>query len=167
MPETEQKKTNENNQLDVIHDYYDELKEERYRLAVDLRMMGMSCLDISRKEEIGVTYSRVRQWFMKGGICYDAFKQRQRWLASENRKRSKDFAKKLKTLASDALLILESEMKNTKNSGSSKGRIAGEVVKMAGLAAPIKIDPDSLDHKAGPSVIVTLPNNDRDKLPKS
>lgn len=66
-----------------------ELKQE-HEIAIDLKLLGFRYTMIADDERIKVTEHTVRTWFMKGGICYNAYRRKKRLQAKERKEMIKN-----------------------------------------------------------------------------
>lgn len=65
---------------------YDGLKAY-HQLAVDLRASGHKYDEIAADPRIDAKEHTVRTWFMKGGICYEAYEEKKKILQSERQEK--------------------------------------------------------------------------------
>jgi hypothetical protein len=163
---SKQKSTKVDSDIELHGEHYYKLSE-KHRYAVDLRLIGVGLRDIAHDQRILVSHGTARGWFMKGGVCYDAYKQESHFLAQDRKRRFKLLDKKLQQLANDAILQLEHAIKTSDTKLEVKAALALDILKMVGLEAPKKLkhsnDPD---HPITAPIIVALPDNNRDEKAK-
>lgn len=101
--EDQQKSTNINKK----QHFYDSL-ELKYQQAVDLNLEGASHKVIAKM--LQVKEQTVRTWFMKGGLCYPAHKEKEKQRRQEWQKRFAEIDDKLKEMAVDAVLTIKQNL---------------------------------------------------------
>lgn len=105
-----------------------------YQLAVDLRISGLKYEAIATHPQINVKEHTVRTWFMLGGKCYKAYKDRESLLQEERRAKMKQIEASIQNLASEALKVISDAVVKGNLSASIK------VLEMAGLKAVQKVE---------------------------
>lgn len=160
---TKQSATKHNKKtLAVSHDYYEELRDPKFRRAVDLRIVGAGYRDIARHPSVNVPHATVRRWFMKGGVCYEALSQEMRLIKNDRNKLLKKVDERIKSIMLNALISLEGVVKNINTPPPTIVSATDLLCKLSGVGAPTKIqhsnDPDN-PIPAGP--IIYLPDNKR------
>jgi transposase len=119
-------------QLSTIlnEDPYEKLDED-HRMAVDMRLENYSYADIAVPTK--VKEQTVRTWFMRGGICYEAYQQRRRERMAERKERFTEIETQLHEMAADAILTLKRQLKK----GSETAAI--RVLELAGFSPIHKV----------------------------
>lgn len=107
--------------------------KDYHQLAIDLRASGLRYEEIASNPQINTKEHTVRTWFMKGGICYEAYEEKKKLLRAERQEKLKQVEDGIVDLASDALEVLKEavEKKNLK--------AAITVMEMAGFKATQKV----------------------------
>lgn len=105
--------------------------KSQHQLAVDLRASGARYEEIAT--QINTKQHTIRTWFMKGGICYEAYEEKKRQLRAERQEKLKQVEDGIADLASGALEVLKEavEKKNLK--------AAITIMEMAGFKAIQKV----------------------------
>lgn len=105
-----------------------------YQLAVDLRISGLKYEAIANHPQINVKEHTVRTWFMFGGKCYKAYKDKVSLLQEDRWVKIKQMEAEALDLASEALKV----MRNAVTKGDLKTAI--KFWEMTGLKPIQKID---------------------------
>lgn len=130
MKKTKQIATTGNEQ-----DAYEAL-DEQHRIAVDMRIENFSYADIG--ETTKVTEQSAGRWFMRGGICYQAYQEKRELRMEERRQRFMEIETQLHEMSADAVLVLKKQLKK----GSESAAVT--VLALAGFS-PIKKVADVTD----------------------
>lgn len=154
---------------------YDSL-EPWLQYAIDLRLDGYMYRQITyllnqklsegkTKEEIAnLEYfkeSRVRTWFMTGGLCDYAFTQKKKERANERNKVWKEVKDQIVDGAVEAIATLKRRMRSKNEAVST--RAAENFIRLAELEPEQKIKHKNDEENPIPGPIFYMPNNGRDK----
>lgn len=121
---------NQQNQQNIV---YDSL-EQHYKDAIDMRIKGYKYEYISAfltRSGHKVSEQWVREWFMQGGKCYDAYLFKKTLIREEAKKEFAEVEEQIKEGAVDAIQTL-------KNSSKSSWKAALELLKLAGFVPVTK-----------------------------
>jgi hypothetical protein len=105
--------------------------EPHHQMAVEMRLENFAYKDIAAA--VKKSEQTVKWWFMKGGICKEAYDHKKVQRAEDRDERYQEIAKQLDEMASDALLVLKRSMKK----GSESAAI--RVLELAGFTPVQKV----------------------------
>lgn len=141
-----------------------------HELAIDLKLMGFRYSMIAGDERINVTEHTIRTWFMRGGICYNAYLRKKRLLARERKEMIGNIDNQVKDLIIDAMNCLSEAVKKGNLQAAIKAielykiyqeqRLLEEKSEDSPLIRVIReaIDRHHTQHKAQPSQTPTETN---------
>lgn len=89
---------------------YEALVDHRHQAAVDMRVDGYRIRYIA--EELKLGESTVKNWFMRGGPCHDAYHFRRQQWADETAKLFDSIHDEIKSGAADAIVTLKQAARN-------------------------------------------------------
>lgn len=88
--------------------------EERFQFAIEARLEGMKYKDIAgmlKGRNIKTSERTVRDWFAKGGACYDVYKLMKRERAKEVRAMFKKLRDEYINIAPEAMFTIKSHVR--------------------------------------------------------
>lgn len=99
----------------------------KYRLAIDLRILGYTYNRIAVNPQINLKENTVRSWFTQKGICYQGYKELQEQRINEREDLFKNISIQLLDLAYDAVSVLAEAVKKKNLSACLK------IIEIAGI----------------------------------
>jgi hypothetical protein len=153
---------------------YDSL-EAWQQYAIDLRLDGYLYRQITillnqiltegkKKEELeNLEYfkeSRIRTWFMSGGLCEYAYRQKKKERAKERSNIWKEVKEQIRDGAVEAIATLKRRMRSKNEAVST--RAAENFIRLAELEPEQKIKHKNDEENPIPGPIFYMPNNGRD-----
>ncbi len=93
---------------------FDEI-EPKYRLAIELKLRGVSYTDIAEHEQIQSSYNTIKHWFTQKGLLYDIYQWRKKEWKEEVKERFASVDSTIEDLTPDALEAYRFAIKKKKS----------------------------------------------------